>query len=92
MTGSHGALGHRAGLHTGEIVLRRDDVGGIGVHIDARVASLARAGEVPVSRTTVTDRVTESGITFEDRRRHTLKGVPGKCQVFAAGVWSFAIC
>jgi class 3 adenylate cyclase len=75
----------RAGLHTGEIELRGDDVGGIGVHIGARVASLAGAGEVLVSRT-VTDLVAGSGITFEERGEHTLKGVPGKWQIFAAGV------
>jgi class 3 adenylate cyclase len=75
----------RAGLHTGEIELRGNDVGGIGVHIGARVASLARTGEVLVSRT-VTDLVAGSGITFEERGEHTLKGVPGKWQIFAVGV------
>jgi len=72
----------RAGLHTGEIELRGDDVGGIGVHIAARVAGLAGAGEVLVSRT-VTDLVAGSGINFEDRGEQELKGVPGSWRVFA---------
>jgi class 3 adenylate cyclase len=72
----------RAGLHTGEIELRGNDVGGIGVHIGARVASLAGTGEVLVSRT-VTDLVAGSGIVFEDRGEHSLKGVPGTWQLFA---------
>jgi class 3 adenylate cyclase len=72
----------RAGLHTGEIELRGNDVGGIGVHIGARVASLASTGEVLVSRT-VTDLVAGSGIVFEDRGEHSLKGVPGTWQLFA---------
>jgi class 3 adenylate cyclase len=72
----------RAGLHTGEIELRGDDVGGIGVHIGARVASLAGSGEILVSRT-VTDLVAGSGIEFEDRGEYELKGVPGTWQLFA---------
>jgi class 3 adenylate cyclase len=70
------ALDVRAGLHSGEIKLRGDDVGGIAVHIGARVSALAGAGEVLVSRT-VTDLVAGSGIEFEDRGEHELKGVPG---------------
>jgi len=66
----------RAGLHTGEIEVRDDDIGGIGVHIGARVTALAGAGEVLVS-STVKDLVAGSGITFEDRGEHGLKGVPG---------------
>jgi class 3 adenylate cyclase len=60
-----------------------DDVGGIAVHIGARVASLAGAGEVLVSRT-VKDLVAGSGLRFEDRGSQTLKGVPGDWQIYAA--------
>jgi class 3 adenylate cyclase len=72
----------RAGLHTGEVEVRGDDVGGIGVHIAARVAALGEAGAVWVSRT-VTDLVVGSGITFHDRGEHELKGVPGLWRLFA---------
>jgi class 3 adenylate cyclase len=72
----------RAGLHTGEVELRGDDVGGIAVHIGARVAAVAGAGEVLVSRT-VKDLVAGSGIAFEDRGTHTLKGVPDEWQLYA---------
>ena len=72
----------RAGLHTGEVELRGDDVGGIAVHIGARVASVAEAGEVLVSRT-VKDLVAGSGITFTDRGTHTLKGVADEWQLYA---------
>jgi class 3 adenylate cyclase len=72
----------RVGLHTGEIELRGADVGGIGVHIGARVCALAGDGEVLVSRT-VTDLVAGSGISFADRGEHTLKGVPGAWNLFA---------
>jgi class 3 adenylate cyclase len=73
----------RAGLHTGEIERRGDDVGGIAVHIGARVASLAGAGEVFVSRT-VRDLVVGSDLHFEDRGTHELKGVPDSWQLYAA--------
>ena len=72
----------RAGLHTGECETRGDDLAGVAVHIAARVASLAQAGEVLCSRT-VTDLVAGSGIGFADRGVHTLKGVPGTWQTFA---------
>ena len=72
----------RVGLHTGEIEVRGGDIGGISVHIGARVAAVADAGEVLVSRT-VTDLVAGSGIEFADRGIHTLKGVPGDWQLFA---------
>ena len=72
----------RAGLHTGEIELRVGDVLGIGVHIASRVAAMARPGEILVSRT-VTDLVVGSGIAFEDRGEHELKGVPGAWRLFA---------
>jgi pimeloyl-ACP methyl ester carboxylesterase/class 3 adenylate cyclase len=72
----------RGGLHTGECELRGDDIGGIAVHIGARVAALAHAGEVLVS-STVKDLVNGSGIVFQDRGAHVLKGVPGEWQLFA---------
>jgi pimeloyl-ACP methyl ester carboxylesterase len=73
----------RSGLHTGEVELLADgDIGGIAVHIGARVAALAGAGEVFVSRT-VTDLVAGSGITFEDRGEQKLIGVPGAWRLFA---------
>ena len=75
----------RAGLHTGEIELRGADVGGIGVHIAARVSATAGSGEVLVSRT-VKDLVAGSGITFVDRGTRSLKGVPGRWQLFAVEV------
>jgi len=75
-------LSIRAGLHTGECELIGDDVGGIAVHIGARVAATARAGEVLVS-STVKDLVVGSGIQFVDRGSHRLKGVPGSWRLFA---------
>jgi class 3 adenylate cyclase len=75
----------RAGVHTGEIELRGDDVGGIAVHIAARVEGAAGPGEVLVSRT-VKDLVAGSGYTFEDRGLHSLKGVEDQWQLFCAGV------
>ena len=74
----------RAGLHTGEIELAGDDVRGLAIHIGARIAALAGAGEVLVSRT-VRDLVVGSGLTFQERGTHVLKGVPDEWQVFAAG-------
>jgi pimeloyl-ACP methyl ester carboxylesterase len=73
----------RAGLHTGEIELAGDAVRGIAVHIGARVASEAAAGEVLVS-STVRDLVAGSGIRFADRGSHVLKGVPGEWRLFSA--------
>jgi class 3 adenylate cyclase len=73
----------RAGVHTGEIERMGDDVAGIAVHIGARIAGLAAPSEVLVSRT-VKDLVAGSGIAFEDRGEHALKGVPDKWQVYAA--------
>ena len=72
----------RAGVHTGEVELRGGDVSGIGVHIGARIAALARPGEILVSRT-VKDLVTGSGIVLEDRGSHALKGVPEEWQIYA---------
>ncbi|HSL25843.1 MAG TPA: adenylate/guanylate cyclase domain-containing protein [Acidimicrobiia bacterium] len=71
----------RAGIHTGEAEIIGEDLGGIAVHIGARVAALAGQGEVLVSRT-VKDLVAGSGIEFEDGGNHTLKGVPGEWQLF----------
>jgi class 3 adenylate cyclase len=72
----------RAGIHTGEIELRGSDIGGIAVHIGQRVSALAGPGEVLVSRT-VTDLVAGSGLRFEDRGEHELKGMPGTWRLFA---------
>jgi class 3 adenylate cyclase len=73
----------RAGLHTGECEVRGDDIGGIGVHIGARVSAVAGANDVLVS-STLRDLVIGSGIEFEDRGAHELKGVPGEWRLFAA--------
>jgi class 3 adenylate cyclase/pimeloyl-ACP methyl ester carboxylesterase len=72
----------RAGLHTGECEVRGDDIGGIGVHIGARVSAVAGANEVLVS-STLRDLVIGSGLEFEDRGAHELKGVPGEWRLFA---------
>ncbi len=72
----------RAGLHTGECEVRGDDIGGIGVHIGARVSALAGPNEVLVS-STLRDLVIGSGLEFEDRGTHELKGVPGEWHTFA---------
>ena len=72
----------RAGLHTGECEVRGDDIGGIGVHIGARVSALAGPNEVLVS-STLRDLVIGSGLEFEDRGAHQLKGVPGEWHIFA---------
>jgi pimeloyl-ACP methyl ester carboxylesterase/class 3 adenylate cyclase len=73
----------RAGLHTGEIEIADTGVRGIAVHIGARVAAEAGPGEVVVSGT-VKDLVAGSGIDFEDRGVHSLKGVPGEWHLYAA--------
>jgi class 3 adenylate cyclase len=72
----------RVGLHTGEIDLVDGDVGGIAVHLGARVMAEADAGDTVVS-STVKDLVVGSGIGFEDRGEHHLKGVPGTWRLFA---------
>jgi class 3 adenylate cyclase len=71
----------RIGLHSGEVELIGDDVGGIAVHIAARVAGLAGAGEVLVS-STVRDLVAGSGILFEDRGAQQLKGLAEEWRLF----------
>ncbi len=73
----------RAGLHTGEVERRADDVAGIGVHIGARVSALAGPGEVLVT-STVKDLVTGSELEFEDRGARSLKGIPGDWHIWAA--------
>ena len=72
----------RAGLHTGECEVRDDDIGGIAVHIGARVSALAGPNDVLVS-STLRDLVIGSGLEFEDRGAHQLKGVPGEWHLFA---------
>lgn len=75
----------RAGVHTGEVEIVGEGIGGIAVHIGARVAGLGTAGEVLVTRT-VKDLTAGSGIEFEERGTHVLRGVPGEWELFAATV------
>ena len=75
----------RSGLHTGEVELTDADVRGIAVHIGARIAALAGPGEIFVS-TTVKDLVIGSGIAFEDRGVHELKGVPEEWRLYRAQI------
>jgi class 3 adenylate cyclase len=72
----------RAGVHTGEVELMGDDLGGIAVHIGARISALAEGGEVLVS-STVRELVIGSQLEFADRGAHELKGVPGEWRVYA---------
>jgi pimeloyl-ACP methyl ester carboxylesterase len=81
--GLRAGLAMRVGIHTGEIEVRGDDIGGIGVHIAARIGAMAAANEVLVSRT-VKDLVAGAGLSFDDRGTHQLKGVPEPWQVLAA--------
>jgi class 3 adenylate cyclase/pimeloyl-ACP methyl ester carboxylesterase len=76
-------LAVRAGIHTGECEVIGDDIGGMAVHLAARVAALAGPGEVLVTGT-VRDLVIGSPLQFEARGRHTLKGVPGEWPLYAA--------
>ena len=73
----------RAGVHTGECERMGDNIGGVAVHIGSRVAGLAGPGEVLAS-STVKDLVSGSGLRFEDRGAHALKGVPGEWRLYAA--------
>jgi class 3 adenylate cyclase len=73
----------RVGVHTGEVEIVGDGIGGIAVHIGARVAAVGGPGEVLVTRT-VKDLTAGSGIEFLGRGMHTLRGVPGKWELFAA--------
>jgi class 3 adenylate cyclase len=77
-----GGMEIRAGVHTGEVQLRGDDVGGIGVHFAARVMAAAGPGEVLVSGT-VHDLVAGSDYVLEDRGAHALKGIAGEWRLFA---------
>jgi class 3 adenylate cyclase len=72
----------RAGLHTGECEEIDDNIGGIAVHIGARVAALAAPSQILVS-STVRDLVAGSGLRFVDRGEHSLKGVPGEWRIYA---------
>jgi pimeloyl-ACP methyl ester carboxylesterase len=72
----------RAGLHTGECEVSGSKLTGVAVHVGARIAALAKSGEVLVSNT-VKDLVAGSGLKFVDRGLHTLKGVPGESRLFA---------
>jgi len=72
----------RAGIHMGQCEVRGDDLGGIAVHIGARVAALAGPGEILVSRT-VRDLIAGSDVTLEDRGEHALKGVPDEWRLYA---------
>ena len=72
----------RAGIHTGEVELIGDDVGGMAVNIGARISALAAGGEVRVS-STVKELVVGSGLEFAERGAHTLKGAPGEWHLFA---------
>jgi class 3 adenylate cyclase len=72
----------RAGLHTGEAEVRGNDLGGLAVHIAARIAAAAQPSEVLVSGT-VKDLLAGTEIRFEGRGEHELKGVPGAWQLFA---------
>jgi class 3 adenylate cyclase len=74
----------RAGVHTGECELHDAKVAGIAVSIGARVAAMAGPGEVLVSQT-VKDLVAGSGLDFDDRGAHALKGVPGQWRLYAVG-------
>ena len=79
---SDAGLAIRAGVHTGEVELRGDDVSGIGVHIAARVAALAGSGELLVTRT-VKDLVVGSDYGFASRGLHRLKGVPDEWELLS---------
>jgi class 3 adenylate cyclase len=72
----------RAGLHTGEVEVLPDDIAGLAVHVGARISAVAGAGEVLVS-STVKDLVVGSGLVFDDRGSHALKGVPDEWRLFA---------
>ena len=76
------ALDVRVGLHTGECELIDGKVAGIAVHTGARVATMAQPGEVLVSNT-VKDLVAGSGLEFDDRGTHKLKGIPGEWQLYS---------
>lgn len=72
----------RTGIHTGEIELRDDEIGGLAVHLAARITDTGDGGEIIVSRT-VRDLVLGSQLSFEDRGRHALKGIDGEWELYA---------
>lgn len=72
----------RCGVHTGECERRGDDLGGIAVHIGARIAAMADPSEILVSRT-VKELVAGSGIEFRERGTHVLKGIPDRWSLFS---------
>jgi class 3 adenylate cyclase len=74
----------RAGIHTGEIERTADDVSGLGVHIAARVMGLAGPDQILASRT-VKDLAAGSGIVFNERGAHVLRGVPGEWELYEVG-------
>jgi pimeloyl-ACP methyl ester carboxylesterase len=78
-------LAVRVGVHTGEVEVRGERIGGLAVHIGARVAASGGGGDIVVS-STVKDLVAGSGLTFADRGEHELKGVPGTWRIFAVEV------
>jgi class 3 adenylate cyclase len=78
-------LSLRAGVHSGECEVLGDDLGGMAVHIGARVGALAEAGQILVSQTVV-DLVVGSGLQFSDRGEQELRGVPGAWRLFAVSV------
>jgi class 3 adenylate cyclase len=79
----HSGFDVRCGIHTGEVTRRSEGIAGLGVHIGARVSALAEPGEILVTRT-VRDLVVGSGIAFEERGEHELKGVPDAWVLYAA--------
>ena len=79
---AHAGIAIRAGIHTGEVELRGDDIAGIGVHIAARIAALASSGEVLVS-STVKDLVAGSEHRFTSRGVHGLRGLPERWELHA---------
>jgi class 3 adenylate cyclase len=78
-------LNIRTGIHTGEVEMRGDDVGGMAVHLAARILATAAVGEILASRT-VKDLVVGSDLSFEDRGMHRLKGIEGEWQLLAMSV------
>lgn len=78
-----GGVEVRCGLHAGEVIRRPEGLAGLAVHIGARICDLAAPGEVLVTRT-VRDLVAGSGIAFEERGEHELKGIPDSWALYAA--------
>jgi class 3 adenylate cyclase len=72
----------RIGIHSGEVMLERDDIGGIAVHIASRIAAIAEPGQ-PLVSSTVRDLVAGSGLAFEDRGVHALRGLPEDLRLYA---------